>query len=75
MTVTGCRSHALTIWVKSTAQSVGKRVRLMGWVARVRNLGGVRFVELRDRYGRVQVVVDAGGEMGDVPPRRCAWKT
>jgi aspartyl-tRNA synthetase len=31
----------------------------MGWVARVRNLGGVRFIDLRDRYGRVQVVVDA----------------
>jgi aspartyl-tRNA synthetase len=31
----------------------------MGWVARARNLGGVRFIDLRDRYGHVQVVVDA----------------
>ncbi len=39
---------------------VGETVRLMGWVARLRDLGGVRFIELRDRYGRVQVVVDSG---------------
>jgi aspartyl-tRNA synthetase len=37
----------------------GTRVHLMGWVSRARNLGGVRFIDLRDRYGHVQVVVDA----------------
>jgi len=36
----------------------GDAVRLMGWVARVRNLGGVRFIDLRDRYGFVQLVDD-----------------
>ncbi len=45
-------------------ETVGAKVRLMGWVARVRDLGGVRFIELRDRYGRVQLVVDATGPMG-----------
>ena len=37
---------------------VGQRVRLAGWVARVRDLGGISFFDLRDRSGLVQVVVD-----------------
>ncbi|MDQ3949619.1 MAG: aspartate--tRNA ligase [Gemmatimonadota bacterium] len=40
------------------AADVGKRVRLGGWVNRARNLGGLIFVDLRDRSGIVQVSVD-----------------
>ncbi len=35
---------------------VGKRVSLLGWVDRRRDLGGVIFIDLRDRYGKTQVV-------------------
>lgn len=36
----------------------GKQVTLSGWVQRVRNLGGMSFIDIRDRYGVTQVVVD-----------------
>jgi aspartyl-tRNA synthetase len=37
------------------AQDVGQRVRLAGWVHRRRDLGGLVFIDLRDRSGRVQL--------------------
>jgi aspartyl-tRNA synthetase len=41
-----------------TAADVGRRVRLQAWVQRERNLGGLLFLDLRDRSGLVQVVVE-----------------
>jgi aspartyl-tRNA synthetase len=41
------------------AADAGTRVVLNGWVHRHRDHGGIRFFDIRDRYGLIQVVVDA----------------
>jgi aspartyl-tRNA synthetase len=38
---------------------VGKTVTLNGWVHRHRDFGTIKFIDLRDRYGLTQVVIDA----------------
>jgi aspartyl-tRNA synthetase len=40
------------------AENAGQTVRLSGWVHRVRDHGGVLFIDLRDHYGVTQVVAD-----------------
>ena len=49
------RSHTCADLNKSHA---GQTVRLSGWVHRVRDHGGVLFIDLRDHYGITQVVAD-----------------
>ncbi len=42
-----------------TAANAGDTIRLSGWVHRVRDHGGVLFVDLRDHYGMTQVLADS----------------
>ena len=40
------------------ACNVNQTVTLAGWVQKVRNLGAMTFIDLRDRYGITQIVVE-----------------
>jgi aspartyl-tRNA synthetase len=60
------RSHTCADLTKA---AVGETVRLSGWVHRVRDHGGVLFIDLRDHYGITQVLID-----GDSPAFKDAEK-
>ena len=47
------RTHMCT---ELSAADVGKKVTVMGWVQKRRNLGSLLFIDLRDRTGIVQLV-------------------
>ncbi|QEE20998.1 aspartate--tRNA ligase [Youhaiella tibetensis] len=49
------RSHTCA---QLTVQEVGQTVRLAGWVNRIRDHGGLLFLDLRDHYGLTQCVID-----------------
>lgn len=39
-------------------ENIGQSARLSGWISRVRDHGGIIFIDLRDHYGVTQIVVD-----------------
>ena len=41
-----------------TLKNIGEIVTLVGWCSKKRNLGGLVFIDLRDRYGITQLVVE-----------------
>jgi aspartyl-tRNA synthetase len=57
-----------------TAADAGQTVRLSGWVHRVRDHGGVLFIDLRDHYGITQVLADPDSPVfAEVEKLRSEW--
>ena len=54
---TSATRNVLTPAARFAPSDVGSAVTLLGWVHRVRDLGGVLFIDIRDRAGVSQVVV------------------
>jgi aspartyl-tRNA synthetase len=56
------------------ASHTGQTVRLAGWVHRVRDHGGILFIDLRDHYGVTQVLCDPDSPVfGQVEKVRAEW--
>ncbi|MBQ0716401.1 MAG: aspartate--tRNA ligase [Sulfitobacter litoralis] len=65
------RSHTCADLSK---KNVGDKVRLSGWVHRVRDHGGILFIDLRDHYGITQVLCDPDSPVfADVEKVRSEW--
>ncbi|MDW3118795.1 aspartate--tRNA ligase [Roseovarius pacificus] len=65
------RSHTCAELDKS---NVGDTVRLSGWVHRIRDHGGVLFIDLRDHYGITQVLCDPDSPVfAEVEKVRSEW--
>ena len=50
------------------ARHTGERVTLAGWLHRLRRLGGINFLALRDGWGIAQAVIDDPAELSKVAP-------
>ena len=65
------RSHTCADLTKA---DVGQTVRLSGWVHRIRDHGGVLFIDLRDHYGVTQLLCDSDSPVfSDVEKVRSEW--
>lgn len=50
---------------------IGKEIRIAGWVENIRDHGGVSFIDLRDMYGVVQVVLRNTGLLDGIVKEDC----
>ncbi|MCV2876649.1 aspartate--tRNA ligase [Rhodobacteraceae bacterium XHP0102] len=57
-----------------TQENVGQTIRLSGWVHRVRDHGGVLFIDLRDHFGMTQLLCDPDSPVfAEVEKLRAEW--
>ena len=45
-----------------TLDNLNSKIALNGWISKIRDLGGLIFIDLRDHYGLTQCVVQSGTE-------------
>jgi aspartyl-tRNA synthetase len=65
------RSHTCA---QLNATNTGQDIRLSGWVHRVRDHGGVLFIDLRDHYGITQIIADSDSPaFADLEKVRAEW--
>ena len=48
-----------------TIKNVGEKVTLAGWVQKIRNLGSMKFIDLRDEFGITQIVISSESSITD----------
>jgi len=48
-----------------TVKNVGEKVTLAGWVQKIRNLGSMKFIDLRDEFGITQIVISSESSITD----------
>ena len=53
-------------------QQIGQTLQVAGWVENIRDHGGVSFIDLRDMYGVLQVVIRKPELFKRASPRKCA---
>jgi len=44
-------------------ENKGQKVKIAGWVQRIRNLGGMKFIDLRDQFGITQIIISEDEEI------------
>ena len=52
-------------------RQIGERIRVAGWIENIRDHGGVSFLDLRDMYGVLQVVIRTPGLLKGLVRETC----
>ncbi len=55
-----------TTYGELNIKNVGETVKLAGWIAKIRNLGGMTFIDLRDEFGITQIVIQNNEKSEDM---------